>query len=247
MKRIRIIGLALAAMFAFSAIIASAAQGEPEFKPKGGKFPVKFTATGTKETFLETSAHGKIKCSGLTAKGELKAAREAGKIVVKFTGCKAEKFGAGECKTAGLAKEEIETTSLKAKPVFLLEKEGPKEERGLDVSPEAAGPPSPFAKFECSSILGTEKLTVENLNTLENSLIGRIAAAEVGVSLEKAKVKFIQTKGEQEPKDYVEGKKDFEDFLETEGSGPENFGSELSGESAEETITYEGKETVELS
>jgi hypothetical protein len=245
MKRIRIIGLALVALFAFSAIAASAAQAEPEFKPKAGKFPVKFSATGTKETFLETTKHGKIKCSGLTAKGELKAAREAGKIVVKFTGCKAEKFGAGECKTTGKAKEEIETTSLKAKPVFLLNKEGAKEERGLDVSPESIT--GPFATFGCSSILGTETLTVENLHTGENSLIGRIAASEVGVQVEKAKVKFIEKKGEQEPKDYVEGKKDFEDFLETAGTGPEAFESELSAESAEETITYEGKETVELS
>jgi hypothetical protein len=253
MKRIRIIGLALVALFAFSAIAASAAQAEPEWKPKGGSsaFPVKFSATGTKETFLETTNHGQIKCSGLTAKGELKVAREAGKIVVKFTGCKAEKFGAGECKTAGKAAGEIETKSLKAKPVFIEGKTKAKEERGLDISPETVGP---FAEFECKTLLKAEKLRVENLLSEENSLVCRIPAADVGVQVETGKVICKQTKGEQSPKEYEElnaAKTAFVklvDFLETEGlaGSQEVFKSELSGEGAEETVTYAGKETVEL-
>jgi hypothetical protein len=244
MSRIRTIGLAFVAVFALSAMAAAVAQAEPEFKPKGGKFPVAFSSAGTSETFLETEKHGKIKCTGLTSSGELKSAREAGKIEVKFTGCKSEKFGAGECKTKGKAKGEIVTEKLKAKPVFIEGKTKAKEERGLDVSPEAGGK---FSEFECASLLGTEVLKVEGAAG-KNSVIGRIAAAEVGAQREKVVITFKETAGKQEPKQYEEPAGTLhEDFLETEGiSGPEPFAFEPSGEKAVETITYAGKETVEL-
>jgi hypothetical protein len=245
MQRLKALGLGLVAVLAMSAIVAAAAQAEPEFVPEKGTFPVKFSSPlTTNTTFLQTKAHGQIKCTSLESSGELTAARAAGKIEVKFKGCKAEKFGAGECNTAGKAKGEIVTEKLKAKPVFFEGKVNAKEERGLDVTPEVAGQ---FAAFECTSILGTEKLKVENGTAAKNSVIGRVAATEVGVFLNKVTITFKQTGGVQEPKVYEEPAGTLhEDFLETEGAGPEPFGKESSGESAVETITYAGAEKVKL-
>ena len=193
-----------------------------------------FSAKGTSETFLETEKHGKIKCSGLTATGEIENEAKADNIVVKFTGCKAEKFGAGECKNKSAG--EIETEKLAAKPEYVVGHKNPHEERLMDVFPQAGGK---FAEFKCSSLAGTETLKVENPTAAENSLLGSIAASEVGVFLASAKIDFDQTKGVQGPQEYENEKSEkVKDFLMTSGSGPETFGPEPSGEEAEETITY---------
>jgi hypothetical protein len=245
MKRIKIIGLALVAVFAISAVAAASASAEPEFKPKNSAFPVKFSSSSTtNKTKLETEAGRKVECTGLNSSGELTAARKAGSIVVHFTKCKAILGGlTPACKTTGAAAEEIITKTLAAKPVFIEGKTAAKEERGLDVEPATAG--GAFAEFECA---GTT-LVVKNGTAAKNSVIGRIPAAFVGKQSKTAEINFEQLKGVQKPKEYEEpaGTK-HEDFLETEGiGGLAPFAREKSAEEAKETITYAGGEEVELS
>lgn len=252
MRRIQIIGLALVAAFALSAVMAAAASaaGNPEFK-SSSSFPIKFSSPLTKNpTFLETEKNGQVKCSELESKGELAGAREAKEVVVTFKGCEVTGFGGGKCNTAGKGTGIIETEKLFAKPVFIekLTNLTVKQERGLDVFPKEAK--GKFAEFSCSTLIGTETLKVEGASGTD-SVIGTIAEAEDKVSLNKVKIDFDETKGVQSPSEYEEEVggviKPFKDFLETEGKGAKTFAKEKSGEEAEETIEFAGGAKVELS
>jgi hypothetical protein len=246
MKRTRIIGLALVAAFALSAVAAaSALAAEPEFKPETGGFPVNFSSSSTtNETKLEVEGGNTVKCKGLSSSGKLESARKAGEVVVHFTNCKVKvSIFEATCTTKGASSGEIVTEKLVAKPVYLVGKKGAGEERGLDVSPATAG--GKFAEFECS---GTT-IVVKNGTAAEDSLIGRIAAAEVGVQEHEVTIKFKQTSGKQEPKEYENEKGEkFGDFLESEGIGGSGaFARKPSAEEATEKIVFEGTRKVELS
>lgn len=110
MTRIRIIGLALVAVFAISAVASASALAAPEFKGEGGA-----EVKGT--TFTSTSGAGKmegtetIKCTASTSAGEITSATTVGKVVVTFTGCEDK---GKKCKSSsGAASGEIKTVSLK--------------------------------------------------------------------------------------------------------------------------------------
>jgi hypothetical protein len=95
--RIRMIGLALVAVFAMSAI-ATAAASAAEMTP----FPNKFTAKSGASTF-ETKSGEKVKCSADSGTGEVTSATKD-TATIKFTGCEAFGF---KCKSAGAASGEI--------------------------------------------------------------------------------------------------------------------------------------------
>jgi hypothetical protein len=239
MQRLKVIGLALVAVFAISAVTsATASAAEPEFKPKAGTFPVAFSASSLKTDKLVTANHT-IECTGgNTTTGEVAGAREAKNVKVKFTKCK-DVATKEECKN--VAAETIETKVLKSKPVYIKGHLKPKEERGLDLEPEAAGA---FAEFECGKLIKV-KVKVQNKNAAENSVIGVIAAAEVGVQKNVIEVNFNQVGGVQAPQEYENetGLIKTKDFLESEIGGVKEVAGE---EAAENKLTFAGGETVEL-
>jgi hypothetical protein len=251
MKRIKVLGPALVAVFAVSAVASSAALAvEPEFKPEKGVFPVTFSGSSTAASKLVTKANGTVECKSDSSSGEVTSAKEAKSVVVKFKECESEGFIKAKCTTAGKATGEIETTTLKARPVYIKGNRTTKVgERGMDLEPATAGN---FAKFKCeNSGTGTE-VTVENTHSGQNSVIGVINAAEVGVQRNTVTLHFNQTGGKQEPKEYENetGLIKTVDFLESTGKAIGAFGkafaAEESAEQAVETLTFGGGEKVEL-
>jgi hypothetical protein len=87
MKRVRIIGLALVAVFAFSAVAAASASAFTEFvaEPLGGTFGGKAL-----NTQVFTVKAGKTECTKATPKGEVKALKAEKEVIkVVYEGCKA--------------------------------------------------------------------------------------------------------------------------------------------------------------
>jgi hypothetical protein len=249
MQRLKVMGLALVAVFAMSAVVVASASAEPEFEPKKGAmaFPVKFSSSSTtNKTKLETVKGNLVSCEGLTSSGEVASARKATNVVVKFKKCstKVGIFTANCEGGTGHGAQEIVTEKLTAKPVYIEGKTSKtvKEEKGLDVEPTTSN--GKFAEFVCG---GVTTIVVQGLSG-KDSVIGRIAAAEVGVFSKTTKITFKETKGVQEPTKYEEPAGTLhEDFLESEGKGGGGaFAQEQSAESAVETIEYAGGEEVEL-
>ncbi len=90
MKRMRLIGLALVALFAMGALAsASASAALPEFSPAKG-----VTLTGTSgKAVLETLGGGtKVECSGGSSGGEITGEKTVSKVKITFTGCKSAGF-----------------------------------------------------------------------------------------------------------------------------------------------------------
>ena len=147
MKRMQMIGLALVAVFAMSAVaVSSASAAPPEFKFGGVKKGL--TAKGGVAK-LVTPNHT-VECQTLEvkkvkAKSKAVMAQNTFKAVIRFFKCKL--VGGGECKTAGANAEEIVTNHLKAW-LFYIKEAAPKEV-GAFFEPESAA----FAEFECTLII----------------------------------------------------------------------------------------------
>jgi hypothetical protein len=88
MKRIRLLGLALIAVFAFGALGASSALAEgPTITPAGTEAePVKFEAPSNGETALETEGKAKLNCLTALGKGSFTTAN-SGTVLSDFEGC----------------------------------------------------------------------------------------------------------------------------------------------------------------
>jgi hypothetical protein len=101
MSRIRLLGVCLIAVFAFSAIVASAAMAEEKTKmlPEAG---VKFTSKG-KEGKLVTLGAKEVKCKKLTGKGTIESAN-LGKYETLFEECESS---GGKCTGTGLTTGDI--------------------------------------------------------------------------------------------------------------------------------------------
>jgi hypothetical protein len=91
MIRLRLLGLALIAVLAVSAVAVSAAFAEPEFKPSTKQ---SFTGTSGAGT-LEDSLSETISCTSDESTGEITGALTAAGIVVTFHGCKGKKGSGG--------------------------------------------------------------------------------------------------------------------------------------------------------
>jgi hypothetical protein len=90
MIRLRLVGLAFIAVLALGAMVVSAAQAEPEFKPS-----TKQAFTGLSgASHLENTSGTTVECTHGKTTGEITGAHTVGTVVVKFTGCTAEK---GKC------------------------------------------------------------------------------------------------------------------------------------------------------
>jgi hypothetical protein len=225
MKRIRIIGLAVAAMFALSALGASAASAvEPEYILANESL-TKFTSSQIgASSILENTAKTQVSCTGQTGKGEVTPkTNKASKIVVTFTGCAS---GVTKCQTKGLAEGTIETKALKGELGYI--KKEPTKEVGLDLEPETG---TEFANFEC----GSKFLT----NNATGSVDGRIEPINTPTTSFTVKFK-CPTSGMQEITSLeIGGLKDSEDFLTSELLGTKARSCEIAESSVkpETTVT----------
>jgi hypothetical protein len=218
MKRIKIIGLALVAVFAISAVaVASASAAEPEFVWSGttGKFTA--ASEGTTKSILQTVGGSKVECSSNTATGTLKASptKEAEKVFINFKGCTS---ALGECQS-GAVKGEVETKEGMA-TLGYLNKAATPHQVGLNVQVAGGGAVNLIAEFKCGLV------TVK----VRNAAIGEIspinAKVKHGCKATKTCLKLIYTE--------AAGKQKFTKF---EGGAVEHLESSFGGafeESAEE-------------
>jgi hypothetical protein len=198
MKRMRVGGLSLVAMFAMSATTAlSASAALPEFS---GPFPKPFTST-SKASLLETVPPGskKTKCTADTNVGEITGA-QTGFITITFTGCTLNKV---PCNTPGLASGTIATSLLSIKMNYINKA---KKWVGIDLMEPAGGL---FMAYGCGSAMSAR---------VAGSVIGRIVPINKVVPISKFfEVHFQQGLGVQKPTKLEGGPVD---VLETSFGGP---------------------------
>jgi hypothetical protein len=142
MTRIRIVGLALVATFALSAVVASAAFAGSEFLAEGGANPAGITVKGKGgKAKFESAGGATVTCNKSESTGTFKSPLEA-RATVKYS---------GECKlTSSLANsscaEPIATKELKILPGSKVGTNATRLEVFLPVTGEA------MAEFTCGSV-----------------------------------------------------------------------------------------------
>jgi hypothetical protein len=196
MKRFRIVGLCLMAVFAFSAIAASAASAAlPEWL---GKFPTKFTSHSG-EAVLKVST-SKVKCASSTNSGQITNAKE-GTVVVTFSGCKLS--GTFPCTSGGGAgPEQIITSTLNMGLGYITKST---KDVGVDLKGTGGATGNLLAEFECNDegalLPARVKGSVIGLITPINSLAltFKLNFAENATTKKQAVEKL-----EGEPKDTLE-------------------------------------------
>jgi hypothetical protein len=175
MKRIRLIGLYLAAVFSMSAVMAASASALPEFS---GPFSKTFTSK-SKASLLETVAKVKLTCKTDTNVGEV-TGPETGFMTITFSGCKVKKV---PCNTPGTPPGKI-VTSLLAFTVHYINKAN--KEVGMDLVP---APGAAFAEFACGSAIR---------GIVIGSVIGRVTPINTPVKPTKFfTLSFTQASGKQ--------------------------------------------------
>lgn len=173
MKRMRIVGLALVAVFAFSALVASSASALPEYgvctAKAGGKYldgnctkagkpgafefvkvPAKkgFTSLGTTPGVLQTVGGSEVKCTGETAKGEYlstTSTKAVHNVVVSFSGCELPLLGI-KCNTKAAGEGNIVTNTLEGKLAYISKTSKTVEQ---ELKPVKTAPGKLFVEFEC--------------------------------------------------------------------------------------------------
>jgi hypothetical protein len=216
MKRFRLIGVALLAVFAMS-VVASATASAVEFLPTKG---VKILGKATSKAILETLGGTKVECSGGSSEGEISGPVTVSKVKITFTGCKSSFFA---CESAKAGKETIVTHEITGTLGIINEKP---LEAGILFATTKAG--DFFTEFDCAG------------GIVKNKVLGRVicAIAEINKSLEKFTLTCKQKGGDQTIKRFVGGAED-EVLLTSINGGTE----ESSGEEATAEITTTPKGT----
>jgi len=261
MRRIRIAGLCLVAVFAMSAIASATASAEaPEFgkctkktgagsnfSDKGctkevakgtGKYEwtagaagVKFKTTGGTATLLTTKGES-VTCSSEKSSGTYIAGNnKEEETTVEFAGCKSAGL---TCTTEGKGAGELVTKPLTG----IIGYEKPpttKAKTVLQLHPTASG--GHFIDFKCTSAL-----TIEVRGNSANG--GILVAIKNGKMTEKETLKYKQSKGKQKPVKWVPPAGFTEEqFLESNFQGT-GFGQ--SGQTITSVVTNEGGVKLEL-
>lgn len=215
MQRLKLLGLALVSVFAFSALASASAFAEaPAFaKPYPNKIEIKAPAV-----YLWTVGNRYIECAtSSTSKGEVTSATTMTATIV-LSGCKYKGPLGKVCTSAGAKEGEVKTAELTGSPHWVKGKQA----AGIDLKPKVSGN---VAEFTCGT---TEKETLK----LRGGVIGVLSP--VSVKAKQLRLEFnaqgpILSKGAgiQEPTEW-EREDGFKtkDILELEGSGKEAFAFE---------------------
>ena len=226
MKRTRIMGLALVAVFALSAFAAASAFAKPEiircYAKTGGKYtesncktkgtskspgsyeiskvPVKkgFTSAGGEGT-LETANGTKVVCKTQSATGEYKSTtstKEVTNVIAKFYNCAIPALGI-TCNTAGAAAGEIVTNKLGGKLGYISGKGTKTPSVGQELHPLVKK--GAFTTFECGG--GAVKVVVgEGAGKGGDCIIAPVGP--VNVSSTTATQNYSGAGGKQEPQHF---------------------------------------------
>jgi len=196
MKRMRMMGLALVAVFALS-VAASTATAAPVFYTKAAIGSVGATVpfTGTLgAAFLEPTNKSKITCTGGTATGEATGPTTTKKNITTFTGCEASGF---KCNSTGEGEGIIKTKVLEgvlggvttALP-------------GIRLFDETEGKGGFLAKFTCAG----GAITVDVKGSVIGSLSGAAGTEPAnGKFASSTKLTFAEANGIQKYSKFVEG------------------------------------------
>jgi hypothetical protein len=226
MKRIRLLGLTLLAVFALGALAAQGAMAEnPTILPEAASSAT-FTGTSTSAPTLQTTSKQTITCTKAKTKGGFTSS-SGGTITLDFEGCKKE---SSACTGAGEATEVI-LTGGKFELVDVLP--SGTLDLGVLVTPEEGGKNQ--VTFKCGII--TTVVTGQVIGVADN------AKGELLKSLEKGK-EFILlfknngTVGEQAIKtcDFPEAKCKGATFELKSNFG---LGAELAAEVVDSTLVFE--------
>jgi hypothetical protein len=234
MKRMRIVGLALVAVLAMTALAASSASAyPPEFYTKAavGTTAPSVAFTGTLgAAFLEGKSGTKITCKAGTAVGEVVSNTKTENNVTKFTGC--ETSGV-PCENA--AAGEIDTNTLAGTLGGL---NGPPSTKiGIRLFSQSGGRGAELAKFTCAG--GTVAVSVKG------SVIGELSGASGKTVFEakfgtSQKLTFKESKGIQTYSKFTEGEAGTEQLESSVGGGP----YEDSGQSVVATLKAGGTDNL---
>jgi hypothetical protein len=211
--RIRMVGLALIAVFAMSAItVASASAALPEQSPAAGKF-----AGTSKESTFETKSGEKVVCKEDAIVGETTGAKTS-KSTITFKGCEA--FGL-KCKSKGAANAGEIVLNVTGELVYISETE---KKVGLINTLTAE------LTIECTAF---QKLKVKGATLCP--------ITPVNTKTKTYSVVCKETKGVQEPTEYFNAKKEKvkAPITETKGEGLKSFAFEQSGLSGTDTLNFE--------
>jgi hypothetical protein len=188
MKRMRMMGLLLVVVFAFS-VAATSASASPVFYTKvvmGGtaSAPVKFTGT-LGAAFLEGEvSKSKIECSGGTANFEVTGPTTTKKNITVFTGCKTGSFPCGN-----VAETTIETKSLQGELGDV--KTGVPGVRLFD---EGTGKGGELAAFSCAGGAIAVKVKGSVIGQLSGASGNNVTEAKFATS---QKLTFAESGGKQ--------------------------------------------------
>lgn len=195
MKRIRIVGLCLVAVFAIS-IAASSASAAPVFYTKAGIGEVvnKVNFTGTLGVaFLEGQSGTKISCAGGTATGEVTGPTTAKNNITTFTGCETSGLKCESGATEGVIVTKVLQGTLGGITATLP---------GLRLFSEAEGKGGKLAEFSCAG--GAVPVLVRG------SVIGSLSGANGtlpsnGKFAASNKLTLAEAKGIQKYSKFLEG------------------------------------------
>jgi hypothetical protein len=208
MKRMRMMGLLIVAVFALS-VVASSATASPVFYTKvveGGTASAAIPFTGTLgAAFLEPASKTKITCTGGTATGEVTSSTVTKNNLTKFTGCEASGL---KCNSTGKGEGQIDTKVLEGK-LGALTAALP----GIRLFDEGSGPGGTLAEFSC----GGGAISV----VVKGSVIGALSGASGtepanGKFAASDKLTFAETNAVQK-------------YTHFEGESPEQLSSSTNG------------------
>jgi hypothetical protein len=209
--RIRIVGLALVAMFAIGAVVATAASAAlPEQTPTTGTF----TGTSSASTF-ETKSGEKVACKEGSVSGESTGAKTS-KSTITFKGCEA--FGL-KCNSSGAASGTI-VLNVTGLLVYTSETE---KKVGL-INTLTAELTIKCTAFQTLKVKGSTLCPITPVNTKTKAF----------------SVVCKETKGVQEPTEYFNEKKEKvkAPITETKGEGLKSFAFEQSGLSGTNSLNF---------
>jgi len=197
MKRMRMMGLALVAVFALS-VAASTATAAPVYYTKvvfGGtsSAPIHFTGT-LGAAFLEPTNKSKITCTGGTAIGEVTGPTTSKKNITTFTGCEASGF---KCNSAGEGEGVIKTKSLEGSLGGVTA-----TLPGVRLFDEGEGKGGKLAEFTCAGGAITVVVKGSVIGSLSGATATTVALAKFAST---QKLTFAEANGIQKYSKFVEG------------------------------------------
>jgi hypothetical protein len=191
MRRISVIGLALAAVFAMSAVAVATASAAPEFLNKEKKAVVKKHFTGTSGKGELKAGSIVVTCTADKDTGEISGTKKVANVVVTFTGCSAEKE-ACKVKSPGAKEGEVKTNVLEGELGEVATSESATGV-GLDLKPASGS----FVTLEGSCILTT---------SVTGSVIAEVSPVKSLVT--EGKLIYAEASGKQKIQKFVGGEKD---------------------------------------